>query len=1005
MRRLRLIPVLAAIAVSLWALPAGAYQLLSLHAAVSGVQPEHWESLPVSVVIDQGPAGFTSEVQSALGKWNAVATARDPFGTPSLSPVDFTDANLGSAWGDLSGDGRQEVVYDTDGKAITALGFAPAAVNGFGPRHEVVRNGQAVIDDMFLVIVGSHADFDRPSTELHELGHTIGLAHSSTGWAEGKDGALSPLLSAQLPTMHPFAAGPDRGTLEADDAAALSELYPEPSFSSLGTVSGQVVRCGTNNPVSGAQVRLVNAANLGVQLSRVTGFDGDTNGLYTIKGVPEGDYFAVVEPLAGDDEMFDRLALFTNVETDFTQEYFNPPDEDNCADDDDPNARQTIHVGPGGSATVNFKVEGASLALVIDTTASMGPELSAAKVALETMVTALQAVPGEFPKTALVTFRDDATVDLVTRDPDKLRDKIAGLTTSHTTDCPEESNRALMTAGRLLGTNGRAILVTDAESRPTGPSRRSVEDLYASKGIQLSTLLSDDTCMSAPLPRSARARVVPAIAPAGDGAAPEQARPVDQLGNETPIRTFGEETLASGGLFSFQPEIKQQDGTVPTRFSDTLANLALAAVRPTVTALEPGSAPQGTVLRVELTGSGTSFAPGSTVGVGGTGVQASAVDVQSPTRIAVTLTVAADAALGLRDVTVSSGSGKTATGIGALEIVAAPATATLLSVAPASLAAGTTEDVTISGALTHFGATTVPAFGADVQVNHVTAGSATSLVANVTVAPAAAAGLRSVRVTTGAEDLTYEGAFVITPAVPVPRLTGVSPRSGARGSTVEVEITGADTAFVDGASAALVSGDGVQVLSTGVTGPTEAFAQLTIAPDAPLGLRDLTVRTGDREAVLRDSFDVVPAAQPAPTPIATASPLPATHVPTTCADLARPRASLKRVSVKRRKLTLQGRASDAGCTAEISVAGHVARVEAAISRKAGQRCRFAGRNGKLGKPRKCSRPVWLKAKGTTTWSLVVKRKLPRGKYRVLVRARDSGGNVSAAPAKRTVRVR
>jgi hypothetical protein len=994
----RLIPVLAALILAAMALPAGAYQLLSLHAAVSGVQPEHWETLPVSVVIDQGPPGFAAEVQSALGKWNAVPTARDPFdSTPAVSPVDFTDANLGSAWGDLSGDGKQEVVYDADGKAIAALGFAPAAVNGYGPRHEIVRNGQAVIDDMFLVIEGSHADFDRPSTELHELGHTIGLAHSSTGWAEGKDGALSPLLSAQLPTMHPFAAGPDRGTLEKDDEAALSELYPELSFGSLGTVQGQVVRCGTNNPVSGAQVRLVNTANLGVQLSRVTGFDGDINGGYTIKGVPEGDYFVVVEPLAGDDEMFDRLALFTDVETDFTQEYFNPPDEDDCAQDDDPNARQTIHVGPGGSATVNFKVEGASLAFVIDTTASMGPELTAAKVALETMVTALQAVPGQFPKTALVTFRDDATVDVVTRDPERLRQKIAGLTTSRTTDCPEESNRELMTAGRLLGRGGRAILVTDAESRPSGPSRQSVEDLYASKGIELSVLLSDDTCMSAPARRAARASDLPAIAPTGDGAAPEQARPVDQLGSETPIRTFSEEALASGGLFSFQPEIKHQDATVPTRFSNSLANLGLAAVRPTVAALEPGAAPRGATLTVELTGDGTSFGSGSTVGVSGAGVQVSGVDVQSPTRLAATLTVAPDAALGFRDVTVTSGSGTAATGLGALEVVAAPATATLLSVAPATLAAGTIEDVTISGALTHFGAASVPAFGAGVQVNHVTAGSPTSLVVNVTVASGAAAGLRSVRVTTGAEDLTYPGAFVITTAVPVPRLTGASPRSGARGSTVEVELTGADTAFADGVSQALVSGAGVQVLGTRATSPTELFARLQIAPDAPLGPRDLSVRTAGREVLLRNGFAVTPA--PAPS----ATPLPGTHTPTTCADRARPRASFSSARIKHRRLTLRGRASDAGCVAEISVAGRVARVELAISRKAGKRCRFVASRGRLGRVRTCSRPVWLKARGTTRWSFTVK--LPRGRYSVSARARDGAGNLTARAARRTVRVR
>ena len=41
--------------------------------------------------------------------------------------------------------------------------------------------------------------------------------------------------------------------------------------------------------------------------------------------------------------------------------------------------------------------------------------------------------------------------------------------------------------------------------------------------------------------------------------------------------------------------------------------------------------------------------------------------------------------------------------------------------------------------------------------------------------------------------------------------------------------------------------------------------------------------------------------------------------------------------------------------------------------------------------------------GTTRWSLAVK--LPRGRYTLLLRARDGAGNLTARAAKRTVRVR
>ena len=108
-----------------------------------------------------------------------------------------------------------------------------------------------------------------------------------------------------------------------------------------------------------------------------------------------------------------------------------------------------------------------------------------------------------------------------------------------------------------------------------------------------------------------------------------------------------------------------------TRYSNTLANLAISAVAPTVAAATPPALPRGTALDVELEGSGTSFGSGSAVAVGGTGVTVGATQVLSPTRIDVRLTVATGAALGFRDVTVTTG-GETAHGIGALQVVEAP---------------------------------------------------------------------------------------------------------------------------------------------------------------------------------------------------------------------------------------------------------------------------------------------------------------------------------------------
>jgi hypothetical protein len=988
------------------AAPAAAYEHLSQHAAVSGVQSSHWASLPINLTLDGGPTDLSAEIATAVGTWNAVPTAKDPFGTVIKSAVDFDETNLGSAWGNLTGDGSQEVVVDETGRALTALGFAPAAVNGFGPRHEFVGGGQALIDDMFLIINGNKHDFDRPSTELHELGHTIGLAHTTAGFAAEKDGALSPPLISQVPTMHPFATpGTDRRSLEADDRAAISDLYPDASFSSTdGTIKGRVTRCDGGLPVLGVNVRAVNVNDPSIQISRVTGFDGGPEGSYVINGVPPGDYFVIAEPLSGDDELVDRLAMNTAVDTDFTQEYFNASKEGDCAQDTDPAAREPVGVTAGLPQTADIKVSSASLALVIDVTRSMGPELGAIKVGLETMITALSAVPGDFPQTAIVTFDDHANVAKVSRDPDTLRSVIAGLTTHGTPDCPEGSNAALMTAGRLLGTGGRAVLVTDADALRSGPSRADVDALYQSKGAQIDTLLSG-SCPPEQNPPAAPRLAAAAPAPAVIGAEPDIARPLDVLGVENSLRTFSEESLFSGGLFSFQPEIKAGGQAAAERYSNTLANLGVSAVRPAVAAITPSALPEGATLDVELAGSNTNFLDSSAVAVAGGGVSVVSQRVLSATRMVVRLAVDAGAATGFRDVTVTTdlgaGSVESARGIGATEVTGPAAGPTVVSVVPSTVEAGETRDVAVSGALTHFAAGLSNAsFGDDVTVHSVTVTSPTTAVANVTVAPGAAIGFRDVSVQTGSEDAgeSVTGPFLVAPETPsVPRLTGASVHAAPRGSTFDITVTGAGTSFAAGRSALSVSGSGVGVIETTVDSPTALVARVRIAEDAPLGFRDLRVTTGARALTLRDALEVTPAAAVAavtPSP-GGSSPPPPPAPEGGCRDRAAPRATLAKPVVKARKLTLRGRATDAGC------AGLQA-VEVSVSLAAGRRCRFIGSNGKLGKARRCTKPVFLRAKGASSWKLRLRRALPPGRYTVRVRARDRVGNVQAAAATRKV---
>ena len=87
------------------------------------------------------------------------------------------------------------------------------------------------------------------------------------------------------------------------------------------------------------------------------------------------------------------------------------------------------------------------------------------------------------------------------------------------------------------------------------------------------------------------------------------------------------------------------------------------------------------------------------------------------------------------------------------------------------------------------------------------------------------------------------------------------------------------------------------------------------------------------------------------------------------------------------RLRLAGRARPARC------GGRIARVEVAVARVSGRRCRFLSRSGRLGPRRRCraSDASFLRARGTSAWSLRVRA--PRGRYRAFVRATDVFGNV------------
>jgi hypothetical protein len=128
---------------------------------------------------------------------------------------------------------------------------------------------------------------------LHEIGHLLGLGHSSLGETEMIPGGRRVVASGAVMFPIAFSAGSiaDR-QLQPDDLAGISDLYPGSSFTSAtSSISGRITKNGSG--VFGAHVTAVNLATGEL----IAGFSLNAAGEYAIAGVPPGSYVLRAEPL------------------------------------------------------------------------------------------------------------------------------------------------------------------------------------------------------------------------------------------------------------------------------------------------------------------------------------------------------------------------------------------------------------------------------------------------------------------------------------------------------------------------------------------------------------------------------------------------------------------------------------------------------------------------------------------------------------------------------------
>ena len=212
--------------------------------------------------------------------WSSVSSA-----TVTVEFVGTTDA-LPSALTNQA-DGINVLYFDNTNRII------PANSGVLGVTYVSYSNDGA-IQDADIILNDAEWNLARPNTDgttmlqallTHEMGHALGLDHSTLN--------ESPDLQ---PSLYPYFAGGE-STLETDDKAGISCVYPTPSFEeNYGTVKGKVMKT-SNIGAFGVNVVLTDATSNHKVVAAFSGMETITGGEYSIRGIPPGKYRLSLVPI------------------------------------------------------------------------------------------------------------------------------------------------------------------------------------------------------------------------------------------------------------------------------------------------------------------------------------------------------------------------------------------------------------------------------------------------------------------------------------------------------------------------------------------------------------------------------------------------------------------------------------------------------------------------------------------------------------------------------------